>query len=175
MLTHGFNLRMKVPKRFTLSTLMLLMLVVALVFGYAQWRRQCLIAEVKSLNAMGGRMIVGEGVWVKNMRTLPSFAIQDGYWPNVRVINDAIIHDDVFSLTFATGAVPVCFAKMRDGTYRLASDNNKYGVEELRARLSDIERRLHSVGLYEIEFWEYEDLPSYIGRSVSTDINAIGE
>ena len=33
---------MKLPKRFALSTLLLLMLVAALVFGYAQWRRQWL-------------------------------------------------------------------------------------------------------------------------------------
>ncbi len=41
---------MRLPKRFALSTLLLLMLVVASVFGYAQWRRQWLIAEVASLN-----------------------------------------------------------------------------------------------------------------------------
>ena len=166
---------MKFPKRFALSTLLLLMLVVALVFGYAQWRRQYFIAEVKALNAMGARMMVGEGVWVDNMTTLPSFSIQDGLWPTVRIVNDTVIHDDLFSLTFATGKVPVCFAKMRDGTYRLAGDNKPYGVEELRTRLSDIERRLRSVGLEQIEFWQYEDLPNYIGRSVTTDVHSIGE
>lgn len=40
---------MRVPKRFALSTLLLLMLVVASIFGFAQWRRQWLIDEVKSL------------------------------------------------------------------------------------------------------------------------------
>jgi len=41
---------MTVPKRFSLSTLLLLMLAVAAVFGYAQWRRQWLRAEVADLN-----------------------------------------------------------------------------------------------------------------------------
>ena len=40
---------MKIPKRFALSTLLLVMLLVSLVFGYAQWRRQWLKAEVESL------------------------------------------------------------------------------------------------------------------------------
>ena len=38
---------MELPRRFALSTLLLLMLVVASVFGYAQWRRQWLKSEVQ--------------------------------------------------------------------------------------------------------------------------------
>ena len=41
---------MTAPKRLSLSTLLLLMLAVAAVFGYAQWRRQWLKAEVADLN-----------------------------------------------------------------------------------------------------------------------------
>ncbi len=44
---------MKIPKRFALSTLLLLMLAVASVFGYAQWRKQWLLSEVKTLNMSG--------------------------------------------------------------------------------------------------------------------------
>lgn len=164
---------MTIPKRFALSTLLLVMLLVSLVFGYAQWRRQWLIGEVKALNAMGGRMIVGEGVSVENMATLPSFAVRDGFWPSVRVVSDFVVHDNLFSQSFSLGRVPVCFAKMRDGTYRLAGDNNEYGLEELRAQLSDIEARLRSVGLDDIEFWEYRELSSYLGRSVTKDVNSI--
>jgi hypothetical protein len=40
---------MKLPKRFTLTALFLLVTAMAVIFGYAQWRRQRLIAEVKSL------------------------------------------------------------------------------------------------------------------------------
>jgi len=47
---------MKLPKRFTLSTLLLVMLLVSLVFGYAQWRRQWLIAEIDRLKSEGVEM-----------------------------------------------------------------------------------------------------------------------
>ena len=40
---------MKLSKRFALSTLLLLMLVVALVFGYAQWRKQRLLSRLAEL------------------------------------------------------------------------------------------------------------------------------
>ena len=40
---------MKLPKRFTLSTLLLVMLLVSLVFGYAQRRRQWLKSEVNAV------------------------------------------------------------------------------------------------------------------------------
>jgi hypothetical protein len=52
---------MTIPKRFALSTLLLVMLLVSLVFGYAQWRRQRLISEAQSLAA--------EGVYLTNFRT----------------------------------------------------------------------------------------------------------
>ena len=151
------------------------MLLVSLVFGYAQWRRQWLIAEVKSLNAMGGRMMVGEGVSVENMATLPSFMIRDGFWPSVRAAGDFVVHDALFSQSFASGRVPICFAEMRDGTYRLGGDDNAYGVEELRAQLSDIEARLRLVGLDDVEFWEYREFPNYVGRTVTKDVNSIGD
>lgn len=47
---------MKFPKRFALSTLLLLMVVVAAVFGYAQWRRQWLIREIDRLKSAGVEM-----------------------------------------------------------------------------------------------------------------------
>jgi hypothetical protein len=64
---------MKIPKRFALSTLLLLMLVAALVFGYAQWRRQKLEQEVRQLKAQGATIRVAEG-W---------------FWPTP--LNDALI------------------------------------------------------------------------------------
>lgn len=55
---------MKLPKRFALSTLMLMMLLVSLVFGYAQWRRQWLKAEVAHLNdANGTNLEVSDGMF----------------------------------------------------------------------------------------------------------------
>jgi hypothetical protein len=41
---------MTIPKRFALSTLLLLMLVVASIFGFAQYRRQWLKSEAAKLN-----------------------------------------------------------------------------------------------------------------------------
>ncbi len=59
---------MSLPKRFTISTLLLVMLLVSLVFGYAQWRKQWLFAEVKELRASGAE----------------SFKVTDGwFWPSV--------------------------------------------------------------------------------------------
>jgi hypothetical protein len=40
---------MKLPKRFALSTLLLAMFFASLVFGYAQWRRQRIVAAVAEL------------------------------------------------------------------------------------------------------------------------------
>jgi hypothetical protein len=56
------RLAMKLSKRFALSTLLLLMLVVAVVFGYAQWRRQWLLSEVKKLNSIGVVVSLNEDV-----------------------------------------------------------------------------------------------------------------
>lgn len=58
---------MKLPKRFSLAALLLLMLLVASVFGYAQWRKQWLIAEVKRLGEYTSRIEVSE----------------DWFWPSV--------------------------------------------------------------------------------------------
>lgn len=44
---------MKVPKRFALSTMLLVMLLVSLVFGYAQWRKHWLKQEIKELKRTG--------------------------------------------------------------------------------------------------------------------------
>jgi hypothetical protein len=40
---------MKLPKRFALSTLLKVMLLASMVFGYAQWRRQRLFAEIVAI------------------------------------------------------------------------------------------------------------------------------
>lgn len=54
---------MKLPKRFALSTLLLAMLLVSLVFGYAQWRRQWLLSEVNQLQASGAESLQLTGNW----------------------------------------------------------------------------------------------------------------
>lgn len=59
---------MKLPKRFALSTLLVLVLIVASVFGFAQWRRQGLVAEVAQLQ----------------QRDVSGLVLSDGwFWPTV--------------------------------------------------------------------------------------------
>lgn len=55
----------KLPKRFALSTLLVVMVATALLFGGAQWRRQRLIAEVASLRAAGveGLVVTDDWFW----------------------------------------------------------------------------------------------------------------
>lgn len=72
---------MKLPKRFDLRTLLLLMLVVASAFGYAQWRRQCLIAEVERLNEIGAVPVQQLNTRL-NSRTLTQLHVQGGFWPS---------------------------------------------------------------------------------------------
>ncbi len=63
---------MTIPRRFALRTLLLLMLVVASIFGYAQWRRQQTLAEIKALQSEGIYLpkVRDNGFWV----TIENFA-----------------------------------------------------------------------------------------------------
>jgi hypothetical protein len=55
---------MRLPKRFTLSSLLLVMLLVSLVFGYAQWRRQWFLSEVDALNKdYGTSLLATDGLF----------------------------------------------------------------------------------------------------------------
>ena len=60
---------MAIPKRFALSTLLLLMLIVASIFGFAQWRRQSLISEANDLREMGVAGVAVKDSW---------------FWPSLR-------------------------------------------------------------------------------------------
>ncbi|QDT73528.1 hypothetical protein I41_27170 [Lacipirellula limnantheis] len=48
---------MRLSKRFALSNLLLLMLVVASICGFAQWRRLRLKAEIVEINKLGNVML----------------------------------------------------------------------------------------------------------------------
>lgn len=84
---------MTLPKRFALSTLLLLMLVVASVFGYAQWRRQWLKAEIGKLNRASDPLLQG--------RTLPIY--DDWFWPTVPEYAGAVIRKERHGRYFADG------------------------------------------------------------------------
>lgn len=81
---------MTVPKRFSLSTLLLLTLAVAVVFGYAQWRRLVLVKEVQVLQEYGV-----EGI-----------SVSDGWlWPTVPrtvVIREVVMPPESFSSAMET-------------------------------------------------------------------------
>lgn len=53
------------PKRFALSTLLVVMVATAILFGGAQWRRQRSIAEVANLRAAGveGLVVTDDWFW----------------------------------------------------------------------------------------------------------------
>ena len=63
---------MTVPKRFSLSTLLLSMLAVSAVFGYAQWRRLVLVKEVQVLQEYGveGISVSDDWLWPTVPRTV---------------------------------------------------------------------------------------------------------
>lgn len=54
---------MALPKRFALSTLLLVMLLVSLVFGYAQWRRQWLTRQIEAMEGTGISVIKLSDSW----------------------------------------------------------------------------------------------------------------
>jgi hypothetical protein len=67
MLSQGLVESMQIPKRFALSTLLLLMFLVASIFGFAQWRRQALITEANEFREKGV-----EGVYIRDSWFWPS-------------------------------------------------------------------------------------------------------
>ena len=87
---------MKLPRRFALSTLLLVMLLVALVCGYAQWRRLRLKAEVAALVSecdpmmfsLGSRPIQFEDHW---------------FWPTVSDRAAIVIREESDGALFANG------------------------------------------------------------------------
>lgn len=98
---------MKLPKRFALSTLLLVMLLVSLVFGYAQWRRQWLIAEVDRLKSEGVEMAELSSNW---------------FWPQVEgeaKITFASEGPDSYSFRGRTVALDEVKKQFRDLTSRV--------------------------------------------------------
>lgn len=67
---------MRFSKRFALSTLLLVMLLTSLIFGYAQWRRQWITAEVKQLASEIDSSYRGYG-------GVPLTLYDNRFWPTV--------------------------------------------------------------------------------------------
>ncbi len=96
---------MSFPKRFALSTLLLVMLLVSLVFGYAQWRRQRLVREAQSL--------AEQGAYLTNFRS-------GWFWP---IAGDKAY---VFTFGFEKGEVAEIEERLTSlGVSRIRWDKNK--------------------------------------------------
>jgi hypothetical protein len=147
---------MKPPKRFALSTLLLAMFAVAAVFGYAQWRRQWLKAEVRELNALNVR--VAPSLPSEHIRTLPQLDIRDGFWPVV----------------MARPPIAICFVKRDGGDYVFPGDKEIYGPRELQSRLAELQCRLSAVGLSTVEYRQYSQEGGRTVQSSTSDLNEVG-
>ena len=85
---------MMFPSRFTLSGLFLLVTAIAVVFGYAQWRRQWLKAEIQELCSESDPLL--------NSRKL--LAIDDDwFWPTVPDAVSAVVRKERHGQYFADG------------------------------------------------------------------------
>lgn len=166
---------MKLPKRFSLSALLVLMLVVASIFGYAQWRRQWIIAEVKSLSEYSVTTKVNLDSNDDDMISLPTLRVSDGVLPEVTAIRGTRLHDQVFWHSFEPGRIPVCYEKTANGKYRLSNDVEEFGLDEFKTRLSDLQSRLSYLGFSTFHYWQYEYKDHATYRDVHTDIESIGD
>ncbi len=100
---------MKLPQRFALSTLLLLMVVVAMVFGWAQWRRQKMLREEKQLESQGARILIGD----------------DWFWP-ILSSSGSIVANKNSDGTFQVGAE------------RLTEDDAKRRFREVASRMHEL-------------------------------------
>ena len=121
------RLAMKLPKRFALSTLLLLMLVVAVVFGYAQWRRLSLTAEVAELNELGEIVLAMPNSSTKT-RTFSTLLTKGEFWP-----------------TIYTDSVLVFGKDNGGGEYEFGGE--VYSAANARLYLSRLEQRLRALGV----------------------------
>ena len=117
---------MTIPKRFALSTLLLVMLLVSLVFGYAQWRRQWLEAEVNEIIAESDPLLRSVP-WVRPLQ------IRDGwFWPE------------------APEAVGVAIQKGRYGNFIVKGES--VTAAEAKEYLQQRARHLHAIGVEKVVY-----------------------
>lgn len=77
---------MKLPKRFALSTLLLLMLFVASIFGFAQWRRQWLKSAVADFNrAHGTDLVMSQSLFWPKATDQPQIPVPPAMKVSVRL------------------------------------------------------------------------------------------
>lgn len=103
---------MKIPKRFALSTLLLLMLVVASVFGYAQWRKQRLQSRLAEINKREGWQIGVSEEW---------------FWPKP-VLGPVISYNRNSDNKFYKGGKILTDDEVRSRNIRLSNELEEIGV-----------------------------------------------
>ena len=124
LLSQGLVDSMKIPKRFTLSTLLLLMLVVASVFGYAQWRKQWMLAEVAILNDKS------LGIW--HFDDSPPVCISNSwFWPTVNEQAAVVIARGEYKNTYSIHGKPLSNAEAKAYFQTMANRLHRIGVEDV--------------------------------------------
>ena len=122
---------MKLPKRFALSTVLLVMLVIALFLGFVQWRRLRLIQEVKELTFIeNGTFPLAEGL--HHIPLFPPPVYVDGWWPTVvPQPTTLVVKIDDFGKSVMVGGA-------------------KYSVDEAKSVIADLRRRLNALGIVDV-------------------------
>jgi hypothetical protein len=122
---------MQLPKRFALSTILLLMFVVAAVFGYAQWRRQWLKAEVEEL-----------------VSEIDPALLQRSNAPPIQ------FHDNWFWPTVSTdGRAEVRLFMEYDKEKGYSYNNVSCTPEAAVNRFCSLTDRLHAIGVGYVSWW----------------------
>lgn len=127
----------KLPKRFALSTLLVVMVATALLFGAAQWRRQRLIAEVASLRAAGVEGLVVSDDW---------------FWPTASGTAVIRLANDVY---FGAPDVKERFTALRDRAVACGAGDVAY--EMMVMRYYQVVKTIRTKDLDQAEQWSEHD------------------
>ena len=122
---------MNLPKRYSLSKLLLLMLIVASVFGYAQWRIIWLKSEVTELNKVGDVTLTMPNSRFAS-RTTSTLVLTKGFWP--RLQNEK---------------ASICGKQTGAGRYQFGE--REYSASDAKKYLNQLKRRFRSVGVKEVK------------------------
>lgn len=139
---------MKIPKRFALSTLLLLMLAVASIFGFAQWRRLWLIREVKELNVIGDVTFAEPASWRRLVppstfppyRSIdPPIRISKGFWPQIETKEAEFNIQKLASERFLIG------------DEELSRDSAKVYLQGIQNRLENLGIKVNGLNTFDLE------------------------
>ncbi len=122
---------MKLPKRFSIFTLLLVMLLASLVCGLVQWRRLRLIREVNELTVSANKNLsIAQGTHF--ISTFPPPVLNDGWWPTVASRPTTVV------------------VKLDDYGQSVVVGGRKYSLDEAKEALSKLRRRLIAIGIEDV-------------------------